>query len=225
MRTTISALPSPPSLTVEHSTSWRFVILLIISVFHCVDVPVGTVCAIVWACMVVTGMREEYTYIGCGAEWRHVTDPVGGGGCTRSESVKLSHQSRDRCSHCRGERVWEENVYHICHLINRLIYQFTLKQQVGLTCPVQSASSCRGRAGSGSSPRISWPQTGEGWRGTPSPPRGQSGSGGAPGGSRNTPRPGWLSSRTQRQWRWRRGGGSELGSEPACFQHSASART
>lgn len=82
----------------------------------------GTVCAIVWACMVVTGMCEEYTYIGCGAEWRHVTDPVGGGGCTRSESVKLSHQSQDRCSHCREERVWEENVYPICYLINRLIY-------------------------------------------------------------------------------------------------------
>lgn len=31
-----------------------------------------------------------------------MTDPVGGGGCTRSESLKLSHQSRDRRSHCRG---------------------------------------------------------------------------------------------------------------------------
>lgn len=68
------------------------------------DVPVGTMCVILWAWMVVTGsMCEEYTYIGCGAERRHVTDPVGGGGRTRNESLKLSHQSQDRHSHCGGE--------------------------------------------------------------------------------------------------------------------------
>lgn len=47
-------------------------------------------------------MCEEYTYIGYGVEQRHVTDLVGGGGCTRSGSLKLSHQSQDRRSHCRG---------------------------------------------------------------------------------------------------------------------------
>lgn len=51
-------------------------------------------------------MCTEYTHIDCGAVRRHVTDPVGGVGCTRSESLKLSHQSPDRRSHCRGQSGW-----------------------------------------------------------------------------------------------------------------------
>lgn len=51
------------------------------------------------------GMDGCNTYIGYGAEQRHVAGPVGGVGCTKSESVNLSHQSQDRRSRCRGEWV------------------------------------------------------------------------------------------------------------------------
>lgn len=165
-------------------------------------------------------LSKRSAYTGCGAEQRRVTDPVGGGGRTRSGSVKLSHRSPDTQSCYRAE--WEEMGFFtsLSNKQNKLTISRGTKGK--LTCPVPPGASCLGRAGSGNTPETGWSRPSGGQRSCPCLALTQSEWAVAPAGCRNTPTPGW---RSNRSWRWRVERGSERGSEPAYFRHSASAPT